>query len=1041
MHLHSMRFAAIGPFAGEHTIDFGRLAASGLFLLEGPTGAGKSTIIDAVVFALYGKPASAAASDERLRSSHAGTAESFVDLVFETSAGIFRVRRTPEYQRPKLRGEGFTTQKASIALWRLAQVPVADAVADAPGELLSHRLDEAGPELGRLIGLDRAQFVQTVILPQGEFAQFLRAKPEDRAVLLQRVFGTEVYVRMAAALAENAREAGREIEAAGQRVADGVNQFVGAAGLDGDAAAELGGAPEPQVVEMALDVVRGLEAETHRLERRVAGADGESLAARAALDDARATDALIRRRASLRERLAHLDRDAAALDRDRTRLAAAARAAVVAPALAGVDRVRADVRAARAQVAETAKTLLGTGYDGARAAGAAPDAAALDEARAAAEAAAARLEAWIAVAHSLADRESALAGRRKDVERDDEERRRLVQGLAERPAERAELAARLTAALDAAASLPALLAEADRCRSVCAAAHAAHALAADLTGAQQALDAAAADATAAVDAERTIRQARIRGLAGELAGNLAPDLPCPVCGSREHPRPATPEPGAVRDADVKKVEAARVAADAAVRHAHARVAELRAKLDLSRAAATGAEPAAADRALADAEERVSAARALAAARAQAEADLADFDDATARGAERRLELERSIEVERRRIRDEDEDLAARGRELDREIAAADALLGRSGESDGPGEPGGAGGLDAEPGGAGGAVARIDAALEAVRTRIAALWAVREARAALRHALRTEADRVEELERLAVAQGFASASAAADAVLDEATYAELHGAVDAAAAERTAVEAGLADPAVMALAEDAATDLPAARAAAATADARARDAAGRLAHEQRRARAARVAAESIQVAVAAADAVRRRAAPVLRMAALTGGVGGDNAKGLSLATYVLIRQFEDVVAAANERLREISGGRYELERTELREDVRARKVGLALRVMDHVVEEARDPRTLSGGETFYVSLCLALGLADVVSAEAGGVELGTLFVDEGFGTLDAESLDTVLTALGRLRAAGRVVGVVSHVEAMKQTIAERVEVRCLPAGGSTLTVRA
>jgi exonuclease SbcC len=109
------------------------------------------------------------------------------------------------------------------------------------------------------------------------------------------------------------------------------------------------------------------------------------------------------------------------------------------------------------------------------------------------------------------------------------------------------------------------------------------------------------------------------------------------------------------------------------------------------------------------------------------------------------------------------------------------------------------------------------------------------------------------------------------------------------------------------------------------------------------------------------------------------------------------------------------------------------------VLDRTTEKPRDPRTLSGGETFYVSLCLALGMADVVTGEAGGIELGTLFVDEGFGSLDPETLDVVLAELGRLRAGGRVVGVVSHVEAMKQAVAERIEVRRRPDGSSTLTV--
>jgi exonuclease SbcC len=135
---------------------------------------------------------------------------------------------------------------------------------------------------------------------------------------------------------------------------------------------------------------------------------------------------------------------------------------------------------------------------------------------------------------------------------------------------------------------------------------------------------------------------------------------------------------------------------------------------------------------------------------------------------------------------------------------------------------------------------------------------------------------------------------------------------------------------------------------------------------------------------------------------------------------------------------MSNGRYELERSDDREQRSGRRLGLALRVLDHHTESTRDPATLSGGETFYVSLCLALGLADVVTAEAGGVDLGTLFIDEGFGSLDQETLDVVVTELARLRASGRTVGVISHVDAMKAVIPERIQVRRADKG-STLEV--
>ncbi|NMM16635.1 MAG: SMC family ATPase, partial [Cellulomonas sp.] len=250
MYLRSLTIQAIGPFAGRYTVDFEALGASGLFLLEGPTGAGKSTLIDAIVFALYGKVASAATSEDRLRSGFAADdVESVVDLMFETGAGVYRVRRTPAYDRAKRRGTGTARQQATVKLWRLAGaapdvLPEADTLAvgvdaEPDGEIVSTRLDEAGPELQRIIGLDRAQFVQTIVLPQGEFASFLRADPEHRRSLLQKIFATDIYERLQYRLDDLRREAQRSVTQAQLAVTSAAAHFAGAAGLDSERADAL----------------------------------------------------------------------------------------------------------------------------------------------------------------------------------------------------------------------------------------------------------------------------------------------------------------------------------------------------------------------------------------------------------------------------------------------------------------------------------------------------------------------------------------------------------------------------------------------------------------------------------------------------------------------------------------------------------------------------------------------------------------------------------------------------------------------------------
>jgi exonuclease SbcC len=179
------------------------------------------------------------------------------------------------------------------------------------------------------------------------------------------------------------------------------------------------------------------------------------------------------------------------------------------------------------------------------------------------------------------------------------------------------------------------------------------------------------------------------------------------------------------------------------------------------------------------------------------------------------------------------------------------------------------------------------------------------------------------------------------------------------------------------------------------------------------------------------------AAVIRTANLVAAATSDNARAMTLPTYVLLERFKAVVAAANERLSQVSDGRYVLEHVEERDA--GRRSGLGLLVRDTHTEQSRDPRTLSGGETFYCSLALALGLADVVTAEAGGIDLGTLFVDEGFATLDPDTLEQVLGVLSGLRSGGRVVGIVSHVPELNERISERVVVRRNADGSSRLDV--
>ncbi|MFE2101940.1 SbcC/MukB-like Walker B domain-containing protein, partial [Streptomyces sp. NPDC059468] len=274
-------------------------------------------------------------------------------------------------------------------------------------------------------------------------------------------------------------------------------------------------------------------------------------------------------------------------------------------------------------------------------------------------------------------------------------------------------------------------------------------------------------------------------------------------------------------------------------------------------------------------------------------------------------------------------------------------------------------------------------------------------------------------------GFETPQAAAAALLDDAAHRDLQHRLDAWQSEEAAVRAALAEADTAAAAQQPPADLGAAERTAAEAERRlraaasARDAAGRCCTELDRL-SARAAA-----GVRALAPLRAEYDRVARLAALTAGTSADNERKMRLESYVLAARLEQVAAAATVRLQRMSSGRYTLVHSDDRTG-RGRS-GLGLHVVDAWTGRERDTATLSGGETFFASLALALGLADVVTDEAGGVRLDTLFIDEGFGSLDDQTLDEVLDVLDSLRERDRSVGIVSHVADLRRRIHAQLEV--------------
>ncbi|WP_267716236.1 AAA family ATPase [Streptomyces sp. CoH17] len=983
MRLHRLDITAFGPFGGSQSVDFDDLSAAGLFLLHGPTGAGKTSVLDAVCYALYGSVPGARQSGGQgmtLRSDHAATGtRTEVRLELTVAERRLEITRQPPWERPKKKGVGTTVDKAQT--WLREYDVKAGTWKD-----LSRSHQEVGEEITQLLGMSREQFCQVVLLPQGEFARFLRADAEARGKLLGRLFDTRRFAEVEKHLAERRRGTEARVREGDAALLADAHRMQQAAGSAMDLPELAPG--EPGLADAVLEAA-ALARATAR--ERLAVADCRLTATESARDaaerdlaDARELDRLQRRFAEARERAARLAERADDHRAVRERMERGRKAETVAPALELRDAAETEHR--RAAAAE------------ARARGPLPRA--LADAGPAGLAAAARRAAeelgGLASARRAEKRLAELVREREGLDRqehaDEEVRQEAEAWLADWETTRAGLQARVDSAQEAATRAEQLAVQRDPAQRRLVAARRRDRLTDDTEAARRQSLALAEAAVEARGAWLDLKEQRLHGIAAELAANLTDGAPCAVCGATEHPAPARKSAGHVDRAAEERALAAYQAAD-----------ERRA----------------------DAERRLGTVReALAAATAEA------GDAPTARLAEEAEEIERDYtrartdasglhpaqEALRRAEHEREERVAAQQQAAVRSASRVEARerLEREQTS-----------LQAE-------LTRARGAAESVETRAAQLERQATLLTEAADTSRAAADTAQRLKdadaRLADAAfraGFDTPAEAAAALLDDAAHRELQRRLDAWQSEDAAVRAVLAEADTADAARRPPADLAAAERAAADAGRRLREAASA------RDAAARCCAELDRLSAQAATAVRRLAplreehTRVARLASLAAGTSADNERRMRLESYVLAARLEQVATAATARLLRMSSGRYTLVHSDDRTG-RGRS-GLGLHVVDAWTGRERDTATLSGGETFFASLALALGLADVVTDEAGGVRLDTLFIDEGFGSLDDQTLDEVLDVLDALRERDRSVGIVSHVADLRRRVHAQLEV--------------
>lgn len=908
-----IEMSAFGPYAGKQTVEMDRLGTSGIYLITGDTGAGKTTIFDAIVFALYGTSSSDRRSGDMLRSRYAEPdTPTEVKLVFAYRNREYEIRRNPTYQRPKLRGEGMTQENASAEL-RL------------PGGEILTRTGEVDEKIREILGMTRDQFMQIAMIAQGDFLKLLLAKTEERRKIFSSIFRTGRYARLEERLKQEARQA--------RKTYDDLVREIGfeqerARLPEGTDRSGLRDEEYLQEIEKFRDEAGKRLKEGEKKQELLRG-ELDTLAARIL-----AAEEQEKRKKALEETRKQWANFQAVADQRKQELEAAR-----------IREPEAKEKEARLHVEQDRLQQ----YD--------------------------RLEELKQQKTEAEKKRDSDEAARKKLEEDRKALAQQIQDCRQKIKEKEALAGKAAA----------LSGEKERLRSQGAEYNELKTLLEAYEEASEKWSRAAAIYQAACGKEqefgefyRRQHRAFLDDQAGILAAELAENQPCPVCGSLHHPSPAMKTDDAPTRETVeqsqKRWEESKTAMDEAGRKAAAlrgtRDSSLRHMEEKANGLNMPTEPATLKETLMEEQKRFRSkwkevTEALAASEAAAEAKvvLDEKLETLQKKQEDDDEAYRKLELESARLQEQIENLTKNYADLKETLPYPDRESARN------------------------AVTLLEQKIREIREAIQS--AEENEKAAARRIQEAEG-RMDELQKQ----------------IREGESAEAMTSVELAENQKKKKEEQLR------LQAEARED--------------------NLIWETNSA-----AADSIRKLSGEREQAARKYSMLQNLAdTANGNLSGK--QRLQLETYVQQQLFDRILVRANTRFRVMSGGQYDLVRR--KEYQKNQQSGLDLDVVDHYNGTTRSVSTLSGGESFLASLSLALGLSDEIQESAGGVQLDALFVDEGFGSLDEETLDQAMKAIQTLAEdGGRIVGIISHVTELQNRIDRQLLVRKMKSGGSTATI--
>lgn len=1051
-----LTLSAFGPFSDLVELDLTQLDGQGLFLITGDTGAGKTTLFDAICFALYGEVSGPYRPVEHLRSDFAApNAQTFVQLEFVHRGKPYTLKRNPAYERPKLRGSGTVKEKP-------------DALLILPGEPPVQGVRQVNAAVRELLGIDCPQFKQVGMIAQGEFMKLLNASTDEREGILRQVFATQKYQNLTNALQAAAGEAREACKTQNDRLLERFRQVdcpETSAQKEGivNLKREENPALLPQMQAALAALLDEDKAELARLEPALERAKQDLERATRLEEQAKTAEGTRQRLEEKRAELAQLQAKAPEMQqREEAFRRSEAALKQVKPLADRADGAALAEKSARAELAALTSPL--------------------EKARLTKDAAFTRLgQAQMAQpeAEDLS-KKLALLVQQLPLYRQHQEAAEALAELetqtetavtdfetAKAAAEAKEEAVRQTRSeLDELKEAPLQLAQ------VCQRYK-------DLTGAKNALanwqtaagaeqDAAASLHTAQQDyreKQETFQQAEAHaaGLrrrlddcrAGLLARDLSEGMPCPVCGAVHHPAPAALPAEPVTEADLKAAEDAREAArgekDQAMKESGSSSAAYNAAQEHTArqwklfaehwqeqaltpplpSEGPAPEPAQLDKALANA---------LADCKAEGR-QLRKHDDRRKKLEDLLPDQEGAARAEAEK-RDNLRDVLAK---LAADTASAKTRVGQLAQGlDWPSEQAALNqkaawenrrnALQAEQTNAQAAYETAQEALNALNDKQTEKSAVLKEKAAQTQASARELDEI--LRKLAFA--------------DRADYEAALSTEEGLKAEREELDQyqnnlHKAEAAVATLEKEAANQpqppapLPQLEEQRLAADRTVNELNKTNNTVSARQTANQAIADALNRIAKESEQARRKADLLTHLYNTIKGKQAGKVN-LSFEAYIQAYYFERVVEAANRRFEAMSEGRYLLRRRDDSVSISG-KNALVLDVLDHYTGKLRPVSSLSGGESFKAALCLALGLSDVIQAGSGGVEIDALFVDEGFGTLDEASLDKALEVLLGLAGPGKMVGVISHVPELKDRITRQIVLKKGALGSTARIVQA